>query len=146
MKTSIFFSALIIAIIIFLSVYLSDNETRVIYKEGEPITIIKYDTVETIKEIEKPIYKTVYRTKFDTILQRDTIIKYIESSFKDSTESYLLNVRALSLSPVDSFWYDLTDYRKSVTIYQTDTLETYKIKTETNWLYVLGGVILGGLL
>ena len=110
-----------------------------IYIEGKTDTLIKYDTSFVylkgkgkIQWLIDTVYKdSIYPTKpfisrLDTILNKDSI----SISYSYPKNDFTLNIRRF-----DSILY----------INRTDTIRYTKThyETETNWLYVLGGSVIG---
>lgn len=110
-----------------------------IYEQGKTDTLIKYDTNYVylrgkgkIQWLIDTVYKdSIYPTKpflstLDTVLNKDSMT---------ITYSYPKNDFTLNMRRYDSILY----------INRTDTIRYTKThyETETNWLYVLGGSVIG---
>ena len=146
METIKSYSIVILVGIVIILLFLNDcsgTKPKVIettlYKEGKTDTLIKYDTNYVylrgkgkIQWLIDTVYKdSIYPTKpflstLDTVLNKDSI----SISYSYPKNDFTLNIRRydsiLYINRTDTIRYTKTHYEK-----------------ETNWLYVLGGSVIG---
>lgn len=145
MKNYLIIILALIAGYLFYDKFTTKESTKTVFVKGKEA--IKYirAPIDTAKKINRN------RIKIDIVPSPiDTIPKLpvIRSSFVDSTSSYVLNLQAYAIAPVDSFKFNIKTFLDSVKTYHVDTLKTeITIETNTpNWYYVAGSLILGLIL